>query len=118
VKNLRVAAPPAVAIYASGLLTAKFLISAAVVAPLAISAPSRPLKLGRRSAPPPYHWVALSARQGIRVVSNLGRSVALGSREFTNRLTELRIKNLEKILRASFFELSHAKCMIHSKTAK
>jgi hypothetical protein len=38
--------------------------------------------------------------------------------EFTNSLTELRIKTLEQIFRASFFELSHAKCMIRSKTAK
>ncbi|HEV2455431.1 MAG TPA: hypothetical protein VGY98_14300 [Verrucomicrobiae bacterium] len=44
--------------------------------------------------------------------------MALESPESANRLTELRIKNLEQILRASFFELSHAKCMIRSKTAK
>jgi hypothetical protein len=44
--------------------------------------------------------------------------MALRSPEFTNRLTELRIKNLEEIFRASFFELSHAKCTTRSKTAK
>jgi hypothetical protein len=52
---------------------------------------------------------------------DLCSSVALVSAKHAQNplsLTEFRIKNLEKIFRASFFELSHAKCTTRSKTAK